>query len=199
MSSQSREAKLVETFVVLADTLVPGYDVIDMLNTLVESSSALLGASAAGILLVDTHGNLDVVACTGERGRLVESMQLRSSGGPCVECFTTGRSVTVPDIERLGAHWDRFRSEAIAQGFMALHAVPLRLRAETIGSLSLFWNQLHILTPRDIDIIQALADVATISILQERAMRDSRLLTEQAKGRSDRTLTLKTVGSRPPR
>ena len=181
MSSQSREAKLVETFVVLADTLAPGYHAVDMLNTLVESSSALLGAAAAGILLVDTNGNLGVVACTGERSRLVESMQLRSSGGPCVECFTTGRPVTVTDIERLGPRWDRFRSAAIAQGFMALHAVPLRLRAETIGALSLFWNQLHILTPRDIDIIQALADVATISILQERALRDSRVLIEQAK------------------
>ena len=69
MSSQSRENKLVETFVVLADTLVAGYDVVDMLNTLVENSSALLGASEAGILLVDAQGELEVVASTDERSR----------------------------------------------------------------------------------------------------------------------------------
>lgn len=195
MSSQSRENKLVETFVVLADTLVAGYDVVDMLNTLVENSSALLGASEAGILLVDAQGDLEVVASTDERSRLVELMQLRSSGGPCLECFTTGRPVSVPDIDGLGERWDRFRVEALGQGFKSLQAVPLRLRTDTIGSLNLFWNEFHVITQWDIDIAQALADVATISILQERAMResdivrgqlqhalDSRVLIEQAKG-----------------
>ncbi|GAA3875469.1 GAF and ANTAR domain-containing protein [Leifsonia kafniensis] len=195
MALKTRESHLIETFVTLADTLVGGYDVVDLLHTLVESCAELLDASAAGILLADAEGELEVVASTNERSLLVELMQLRVSGGPCFECVTTGKPIAVPDIDQVGPRWPQFRAAAREQGFLSVQAVPLRLRAMTIGSLNLFWEQKRVLDPRDVDIAQALADVATISILQERAIResdvarqqlqralDSRVLIEQAKG-----------------
>ncbi|WP_104082737.1 GAF and ANTAR domain-containing protein [Cryobacterium sp. Y11] len=195
MVTKSREGQLVEAFVTLADTLVAGYDIVDLLHTLVEKCAALLDASAAGIILSDGDGELEVVASTNERSRLVEILQLRSGSGPCVESFITGLAVAIPDIERTGEKWPKFRRGALDQGFASMHAVPLRLRATTIGSLNLFWDRTGGLSASDTNTVQALADVATIGILQERAIRESdivrqqlqhalssRVLIEQAKG-----------------
>lgn len=179
MGTRVREGQLVETFVTLADTLVAGYDVVDLLHTLVETCSSLVSASAAGILLVNERHKLEVVASSDERSRLVELMQLQSGGGPCLDCYTLGRSIAVRDLVDEKGRWPRFRAEALDQGFHAVHAAPLRLRGDTIGSLNLFWEKPSLLDQRDSEVIQALADVATIGILQERAVRESAIAREQ--------------------
>lgn len=192
--ADSREARLVDTFVTLADTLVAGYDVVDLLQTLVEACADLLEASAAGLMLADRNGDLSVVASTSERSRLVEMMQLRYGLGPCVEAFSTGAVVQIEDIEALDK-WPDFCREALAQGFRAVHAVPMKLRGDVIGTLNLFSVRPGLLAPLDANAAQGLADVATIGILHERALReneltrtqlqsalDSRVIIEQAKG-----------------
>lgn len=179
MMASVAKGQVVDTFVSLADTLVDGYDVVDLLHTLVDTCSALVEASAGGILLVNERRQLEVVASTNERSRLVELMQLRVGGGPCLECYVTGRSVSVRDLTADDSRWPVFRSQALEQQFKAVHAVPLRLRAETIGSLNLFWDKPGALDERDSDVVQALAHVATIGILQERAMRESTIAREQ--------------------
>lgn len=195
MASITRERRLTSAFVTLADTLVAGYDVVELLQTLVDTCADLLDASAAGIMLADAGGELSVVASTSEQSLLVETMQLSSGFGPCVECFTTGLAVTVGDVENLGDRWPGFREAALEQGFRSVHGVPLRLRGNVIGTLNLFRSRVGPLTEEDMSVAQGLADVATIGILQERAIReadtatrqlqhalDSRVLIEQAKG-----------------
>ncbi|WP_394771338.1 ANTAR domain-containing protein [Lacisediminihabitans sp.] len=195
MVAETRERRLVGTFVTLADTLVAGYDVVDLLQTLVEACAELLDASAAGLMLADDSGDLAVMASTSERSRLVEIMQLRYGHGPCVEAFTTGIVMEVDDLEAPSARWPEFREEALSQGFRSVHAIPLRLRGSVIGTLNLFRNEPGFLTPEDAAAAQGLADVATIGILHERTLRensvakeqlqhalDSRVVIEQAKG-----------------
>lgn len=178
----------------LADTLVVGYDLMDLLHTLVSQCVPLFDASAAGIILTDDT-EFEVVASTNERSRLVEILQLRSGSGPCVESVITGHAVAVPDINTAGPKWPRFRAGALEQGFASMFSVPMRLRTTTIGSLNLFWDRTGGLPPADGPTVQALADVATIGILQERALRESdvarqqlqyalssRVVIEQAKG-----------------
>lgn len=194
MTSKAHQQELVHTFVTLADTLVAGYDVVDLLHTLVSNCAAILDASAAGILLLSAEGNLEVVASTSERSLLVELMQLRVGEGPCMESVASGHAVSVSDIAA-NQEWPRFRSGALEQGFAAMHAVPLRLREHVIGSLNLFWDDIGALDDADAAVAQALADVATIGILHERTVRegdiaraqlqhalDSRVVIEQAKG-----------------
>jgi GAF domain-containing protein len=195
MASRAHQGELVHTFVTLADTLVVGYDVVDLLHTLVERCATILDASAAGILLLDAAGDLEVVASTSERSRLVELMQLRAGEGPCMESVASGQAVSVGDIDSVSEKWPQFRLDTLAQGFAAVHAVPLRLREEVIGSLNLFWDAPGVLDETDATVAQALADVATIGILHERSIResdisraqlqhalDSRVVIEQAKG-----------------
>jgi len=186
---------MAATFVTLADTLVAGYDVVDLLDTLVNASAELLDASAAGLILANESGDLSVIASTSERSRLVEIMQLKFGQGPCVECFGTGAVVTVPDVDDVKERWPEFRVAALEQGLHSVHAVPLRLRGTVIGALTLFRNETGVLTEEDMLAARALADIATIGILHERTLResdiakqqlqhalDSRVLIEQAKG-----------------
>ncbi|WP_150308278.1 GAF and ANTAR domain-containing protein [Planctomonas psychrotolerans] len=179
MIDTTREERLIETFTVLADTLVAGYDVVDLLQTLVESCSALFDITAAGILLSDTRGDLEVVASTSEASRLVEMMQLSAQAGPCVECFTTGTVVSLPDIDDGPASWAPFRESAREQGFASVFAIPLRLRETTIGALNLLRSARGELRHEDVRAAQALANVATIGILHERAVTENRTVRDQ--------------------
>ena len=195
MAERTREERLVDTFAELADTLVAGYDVVDLLQTLVESCAELLEVDAAGILLANDAGELEVVASTSEASRIVEVMQLGAEAGPCIEGFVLGKVVSVPDISQSPDSWWEFRRTALAQGFGAAYSIPLRLRDTTIGSLNLLRTAVGELRQQDIRAAQALADVATIGILHERTLREtttvrdqlsnalnSRIVIEQAKG-----------------
>ena len=70
----------------------------------------------------------------------------------------------------------------MATGFLSVHAFPLRLRQEVIGALNLFGTHAGQIPTEDVRIVQALADVATIGLLQERAVRRGEILTEQLQG-----------------
>ena len=175
-----RGALLSERFVALADSLVADYDVVELLETLVRSCVDLLDVDQGGLLLVDQRGNLQVVASSSEATRLVELLQLQSEEGPCLECVTTGSPVTVPDLASQADRWPTFAPSAASVGFSAVHALPLRLRDDTIGCLNVFTSgDRRTLDADELRIAQALADVATIGILQQRSISRASLLAEQ--------------------
>jgi GAF domain-containing protein len=179
MDGISREARLNAAFVMVADTLTADYDVVDLLHTLVSECTQIVGATAGGLLLADPHGHLQLVVSTDESAELVELMQLAAGAGPCVDCFTSGSAVSVADIDRSGTHWPAFRAAALEHGFHSVHATPMRLRGEVIGTMNLFQASRVALSERDAAVVQALADVATIGVLQERIATDSHVVAEQ--------------------
>ncbi|WP_299168500.1 GAF and ANTAR domain-containing protein [uncultured Arthrobacter sp.] len=179
MVTKSRPERLSAAFVKLTDTLVADYDVLDLLHTLVEESVNLLDAAHAGLLLADPEGNLQVLASTSEQSQLVEILQLEAGEGPCVECYHTGSVITVDDISGLGDRWPEFQRSALSMGFKSVHAVPLRVHAKVIGAMGLLGTSTGALSEEDAAIAQAMADVATISLLQERAVRESTVINEQ--------------------
>jgi GAF domain-containing protein len=172
------EVQLADVFVEMADTLVDDFDVIDFLHVLTERCVQLLGVSAAGLLLTDQRDALQVVAASSERTRLLELFQLQTDQGPCVDCFRTGQPVSVVDLST-AVRWPAFTAAAAEVGFAAVHALPMRLRADVIGALNLFDTALGALDDEKVRIGQALADVATIGLLQQRAIRRRDTLTEQ--------------------
>jgi GAF domain-containing protein len=179
MTTETRETRLSAAFVKLADTLVGQFDIIDMLHWLVEECTELLDTQAGGLMLVDPAGKLQLVASTSEEATLVEVIQLAGGDGPCLDCFRTGTPVTVGDIATEAKRWPQFAPEALKLGFRSVHATPLRLRGQIIGTMNLFSTHVGALGPEDIAVAQALADVATIGILQERSIRSAELLSEQ--------------------
>jgi transcriptional regulator with GAF, ATPase, and Fis domain len=187
---------LSDTFVGLADTMVADFDVMDFLHMLTDRSTRLLSVSAAGVMLADPRGQLRVAAASSEEARLIELFQVQDDQGPCLDCFRTGQPVTVAGLAGPGQRWPRFSAAAMRAGFATVHALPMRLRDQVIGALNLFSAGAAALGPAELRIGQALADVATIGLLQERNVRraetlaeqlqaalNSRVVIEQAKGR----------------
>lgn len=175
----SRESLLTSTFVQLADTLVDEFDVVDLLTMLADRCVEVLDVSAAGLMLAATEGELRVVASSDEAMRLVELFELQSQEGPCLDCYRTRQPVL---NEHLGVHrarWARFEPVALEAGFHSVHALPLRLRGEVIGALNLFRADRADLAADDIVAGQALADAATIAILQHRAVLEVQLVNAQ--------------------
>lgn len=186
---------LSDTFVELTDTMVADFDIIDFLHVLTSRSVELLNVSAAGLLLADPRGELRVVAASSEAARLLELFQLQSDQGPCLDCFRSGRPVAATDLSA-DPRWPQFTSAAGQAGFSAVQALPMRLRDQVIGALNLFRDAAGTFDAEVVHVGQALADVATISLLHERSMRrtdtlneqlqtalNSRVVIEQAKGK----------------
>ncbi|MGA3355110.1 MAG: GAF and ANTAR domain-containing protein [Acidimicrobiales bacterium] len=190
-----KEIMLARTMVELADTLVDDFDIVDFFALLTTRSVELLDVSAAGLMLVAPEGNLRVVASSSEATHLLELFELQAEEGPCLDCYRTGELVAADDLATLGGRWPRFVARALELGFQSAHAVPMRLRGTVIGALNLFGTEPGEMRVADRAAAQALADVATIAILQHRAAvhaqdlneqlnraLKSRVLIEQAKG-----------------
>ena len=173
------EQRATRVFVELADTLVADFDALDFLHTLTERTVDLLDADAAGVILGDERAHLRVVASTSHKAEMLELFELQSAAGPCLDCFNTGRPVTNVDLAAAQSRWPRFSEAAIHAGFRSTHALPLRLRDRVIGAMNVFCASPSNLSVDAIELGQALADVATIGLLQERAVRESELLAEQ--------------------
>ena len=176
-----REDRLVRVLVSMADTLVSGYDPVDMFYELVVGCTDLLGVAQAGLLLADPDGVLRVVAASSEATGVVELMELENRGGPGTEAARTGQPVRSGELTEPEARqrWPGFGEAALSAGFRAVTAVPLRLRDQVLGALDLYLTEGADLTDEDLTVAQALADVATIAILQDRTTSDDRTLITQ--------------------
>jgi GAF domain-containing protein len=175
--------RLATIFVEVADTLVDDFDLIEFLQLVADRAAGLVGAAAVGLLLADQNGRLEFMAASNESVRYVELFQLQTREGPCLEAFHTGRPVTCTDLGQAGDRWPRFAPRAAATGFRSVHAFPLRLRNQVIGALNVFGSAVGgVVAETDVPIVQALADVAAIGLLQERAIRRGEILTEQLQG-----------------
>lgn len=187
--------RLAEVFVEVADTLVDTFDMFEFLGLVTRRTAELVQSEAAGLCLADGDGRLQFMAASDETIELLELFQVQTDEGPCQDCFHSGTAVVNADLAEADDRWPRFAPRAVASGYRSVHAIPLRLRQSTVGALNLFNCDTGRLRPEDVHVVQALADVATIGLLQERALRraevlseqlqsalDSRIIIEQAKG-----------------
>ena len=171
--------QLSKVFVEVADTLVAGFDIIEFLQMVTAHTSDLVDARAAGLLLANPAGRLQLMAASDERAEMLELFQLQADEGPCQDCYRHGKPVVNADLTRAADKWPNFAPRAVAAGYRSVHAFPLRLRDQVIGALNLFGDDPGDVDPSDARLVQALADVATIGLLQERAIREAALVSEQ--------------------
>lgn len=193
--SAGRENALLDALVRLTGTLVGDFDVLDVLDELTHDCVVLLAVDAAALVLADQRGGLEVMSSTNEAAHQLELVQLRSGQGPCVDSFRTARQVHAADIADGAARWPRFAAAAQRFGFRGAHALPLRCRDHTLGAVNLFSTAAGPLPAADLLAGQALADVASVALLQDRALGEvhritehlqqtlnNRVIVEQAKG-----------------
>lgn len=175
----ARETRLAVALVELADSLVADFDVVDLLTRLAGHCVDVLDVGAAGLMLVAPDGELRVMASSSEAMRVLELFELQAQEGPCLDCFRTGQAVANQDLSSADQRWPRFAAEAFQAGFRAVHALPMRLRGNTIGALNLFHVDVGQMREVDLSAAQALADVATIAILSHQAAREAQVVNEQ--------------------
>ena len=191
-----REEWLASTLVELADTLADEFDMVEFLSLLAQRCVELFGAVEAGLMLADPTGELRYIASSSERSRILELFELQSEEGPCLDAFHSGEQIVNVPLGDGTGRWPRFAAKARAAGFVSAHALPLRLRGKVIGAINLFHAEERQLDATDVRLGQAMADVATIGLVQERALTEaagladqlqralnSRIVVEQAKGR----------------
>ena len=171
--------RLSRVFVELADTLVTDFDVVDFMTVLAHRCVELLNASEAGVVLADERGSLRSVASSHESARLLDLFEIQNQEGPCLDCYRTGRQIVNGSLAPPDNRWPKFGVEARRLGFTTVHALPMRLRGQVIGAVNIFASNAATLTTPEVDVGQALADVATVGLLQERSIREARLLNEQ--------------------
>lgn len=193
--ADQRERDIVRAFVDLSTELVNDYDVLEMLSQLTTNCAALLDVASAGLLLADDRGVLHVAAASSERTQQLELFQLQRDEGPCLDCYSSGAAVAVPDMAAEQQRWPQFSRAALSAGFKSVHAVPMKLRGNVLGALNLFGERVGRLEDSDLDLAQALAHVACVAIVNEKSASDhvtvnsqlqhaltSRIVLEQAKG-----------------
>ena len=171
--------QLANAFVGLADTLVADYDVIELAQQLIDNSMSLLPIAAAGILIGGPQGDLTVIASSSEQTRLLELLQIEVDVGPCLLAYRTGSQVLVDDLSVDRQRWPAFVERATEYHYRSVSALPLRLRDEHVGALNLFRTEVGPLSRTHVAIGQALADVATIGILNQRTLTHSDLINQQ--------------------
>jgi GAF domain-containing protein len=175
----NREDEVVAAFVSMSGSLAAGDDVTELLGRLTTDCARLLDVAAVGLLLADRRGALHVLAASSERAADLEAFQAQRAQGPCHDCYQDGRSVSVPDVAAAADRWPDFVPVALGQGVASVHAVPLRLRDQVLGALGLFGPKPGDLNERDLRLAQALADVATIAMIQDRVASDQQAVNEQ--------------------
>jgi GAF domain-containing protein len=192
--SSDREADLLTAVVSLVDSLLDDFDLVELLTDLTEQCVGLLDVASAGLLLADARGQLHLMAATSRSTQDLELLQLQRDDGPCLDCFATGKPVSVPDLEAEAQRWPQFVPAALESGHLSVHATPMRAAGTVIGALGLFGSSTGELSKPDLAVADALAHVATVAILQEhaptptaalprlRAALSSRVVIEQAKG-----------------
>lgn len=197
-TAPARETAVIDAFVDLSHDLTTEDDVSEMLARLVERCVDLLAASAAGILLPDTGGHLAVLAASSSRQRVLETFQLQSAQGPCLDCTRTGTPVLVDDLEAEHAstdQWPVWSPRALSDGIRSVYAVPMRLHGRTVGALNVIGDREELVDARSYRLVAALADVATLAVFTTRQTLGhtqhvaqlehalgSRIVIEQAKG-----------------
>jgi GAF domain-containing protein len=194
MTDNARETRVLDAVVTLVDSLLDDFDVVDLLTELTERCAELLDIASAGFLLADPLGNLHLLAATSEKARDLELFQLQADEGPCLDCYASGRPVSVADLAAESPRWPRFVPAAVEAGFASVHAVPMRAAGTVLGALGLFGMRPGELNAADLLVGQSLAHIACVAIVQEHAPTSSavaprlrnaltaRVVIEQAKG-----------------
>jgi transcriptional regulator with GAF, ATPase, and Fis domain len=173
------DANFFDRLVALADSLVAGFDLVDLADQLVHSCVEFLPVRDAGIMIDDQRGALRVLASTSEETRLLELLELQNNQGPCLEAFDTGTTVTAPDLHASDGRWPRFEEEAGRLGILGAYAVPMQLKERTIGALNLFCSDPVQLDEEELRVAHVMSTMATLGILNHWTVRRQEVLAEQ--------------------
>lgn len=194
-TGEGRERRITAAFVELTGALGDDFDIVVYLCVLTRLCVGLLSVTAAGVLLADDSGRLLATATSDESTRLLGLIEADDEEGLGPPCFRSGVPVANAGLDPAATRWSRLSAHARACGYTTAHALPMRLRHTVVGTLFLFAETADLLADADFDLGRAMAEAATLKILNQRTLAcgveataqlqqalTSRIVIEQAKG-----------------
>jgi hypothetical protein len=157
----------VDAFLAVADALVYGAGLGDLLGMIAEHCVELFTVPAAGIILAVRGEPPAVVATVPDRTPTHDLFQLYLEGPGWED--TRGETSHTLEVSDAAARWPRFAEQAAAAGISHVHTIPLRLNDEPLGALTLLGdNTLH---PADARLARGLGSLAVIAVQHEHAAK----------------------------
>jgi hypothetical protein len=98
-----------------------------------------LPMTGASITVMDGAQGQEPVCATDPGAARIDELQFSLGEGPCVEAFSSGRAVLVPDIAEPGeGRWPMFTAAAVETGARGMFVFPLRAGASRLGVLDCY-------------------------------------------------------------
>ncbi|MFE9765638.1 GAF and ANTAR domain-containing protein [Streptomyces sp. NPDC005808] len=189
MHLSSRETLLASALLEASDTLTDSFDARRYLQRLSDHCVELLGARAAGVMLIDGGEAVSLAGSSRRHEVALDLLAVQHQGGPCLDSYGTGRPVAPVSISvaHAAARWPHFTERALRHDIAATFAVPLRRRETLLGALNVFVPTLpeHTTPPEDhwsVHLAQALADAAAVGLQNHRVYAQYRSLAGQLQG-----------------
>ncbi|OXM58353.1 ANTAR domain-containing protein [Amycolatopsis thailandensis] len=189
---QNRERWVTDTLVELADTLVPALDPTKYWHCVADRYAQLVASSAVHLAAVGDH---PVVINTDDRLGTAPLDRILAEEGPGVDSRDGGEQVVNVLLAEATTRWRRLSQAAVSLGYRSIHAFPFSRREDVLGAVTVLTSETTPLPVADLRIAAALADVATIGMLNHQAIAKlttttgqlqgaltSRVIIEQAKG-----------------
>lgn len=177
----SREQGLAQAFVELADTRNDQSDELHFVAALARHCVDLVGWSAIVVLLADQDDVLQLAAMRPEGNGLSELLERPNDENLYTRSYHQQLPVRL-DLTVPASTLTPFARTVADAGFAAVHAFPLSWRGEAIGSYALFAKSPVDGTAEDLELAQALAEAATITILHKRELVRAESLAQQLQG-----------------
>ena len=163
----------------VAGTLVADFDLIEFVQGIARHATDLTGGAAAAVMLNHYDASLHQIGASTADARIAELFQLQNSEGPCLDCYRTGAA------GRRGRPVAGRRPVALLRTPRGRrrHGVCLRVPVAAARSgdrcTQPFQTRQQELQAEDVRALQALADLATIALIQEAAVSRAEVVTEQ--------------------
>lgn len=153
-----------------ASTLVGDHDVTDALAHLVRDCADVVGAQAVAIIVRAEDDQLELLTATSHRVTELEVFQLTHDEGPCVDAVRTGSAASLEGEAAIVERWPVVGPVIVESGFGSVYAFPMRWHDQVLGGLNVFSAAGFVLDDSQVRLAQAVADVATLLIIQERKL-----------------------------
>jgi diguanylate cyclase (GGDEF)-like protein len=154
-----------------ARTLGTDFPIQAILDHLVGRIVEVLPVTAAGVSLISAETDPRYIAASDGSALRFEQLQTELGEGPCIEAYTTGEAVSIPDL-RTDDRFPRFAKRALEAGLVAVFTFPLRQDDHQLGALDLYRTSPGDLDDAEMAAAQTLADVAAAYLLNARARAD---------------------------
>lgn len=184
----------VRAMAAATSALVETYDITDVLGQMLPLAAEAIGAEAAGLLVLQDAGDLELLSSTSHAATELELYQTQAQEGPCIECVRSESAVSASGAEEMAARWPTLGPAMLQSGYAAVHAEPLRWHGRVLGGLNVFFGAHVALDDESKAVTRAFADIVTLAIVQTqqpshqevlsriREALDDRIVIEHAKG-----------------